>query len=181
MLIRARDLSPRLSMRCRPPHRPLSNHSRTRLHVIPNKISEHVLIADTPLWGGIFLVLRLTNNKDGREMCDFADQKPVILTRTTNLWVRAKIVQAAGTSPKIGNARFRSVLGACGMHGRVRAGRRRRCGRVQGHVSPRPSGTPAARSAARPRPLGRTSPDSPFCWRLDACLDACPSGAQSFT
>ena len=138
-------------------------------------------IADTPLWGGIFLVLRLTNNKDGREMCDFADQKPVILTRTTNLWVRAKIVQAAGTSPKIGNARFRSVLGACGMHGRVRAGRRRRCGRVQGHVSPRPSGTPAARSAARPRPLGRTSPDSPFCWRLDACLDACPSGAQSFT
>ena len=135
------------------------------------------LIADTPLWGGIFLVLRLTNNKDGREMCDFADQKPVILTRTTNLWVRAKIVQAAGTSPKIGNARFRSVLGACGMHGRVRAGRRRRCGRVQGHVFPRPSGTPAARSAARPRPLGRTLPDSPFCVRLDAC----PSGAMRKT
>ena len=131
------------------------------------------LIADAPLWRGFFLVLRLTNNKDGREMCDFADQKPVILTRTTNLWVRAKIVQAAGTSPKIGNARFRSVLGACGMHGRVRAGRRRRCGRVQGHVSPRPSGTPAARSAARPRPLGRTSPDSPFCVRLDVRLDAC--------
>ena len=44
------------------------------------------LIADTPLWGGIFLVLQLTNNKDGREMYDFADQKRAILTRTTNLW-----------------------------------------------------------------------------------------------
>jgi len=37
-----------------------------------------ILIADTPLWRGIFLVLQLSNNRDGREMCDFADQKPVI-------------------------------------------------------------------------------------------------------
>jgi len=50
MLNRARDLSPRLSIigaarvallikksKNRPPHCPLSNHSRTRLDVIPNK------------------------------------------------------------------------------------------------------------------------------------------------
>ena len=82
------------------------------------------MIGQIPSWGRFFLVLELTNNKECREMPIFARQKPVIFG----------FVQSAGTSPKIGNARFRSVLGACGMHGWVGAGRRRRCGRVEGRV-----------------------------------------------
>ena len=46
------------------------------------------MIADTPLWGGIFLVLQLSNYKDGREMCDFADQKPVIFGSSRRSCVR---------------------------------------------------------------------------------------------
>ena len=41
----------------------------------PLSVRINMLIADTPLLEGIFLVLRLSNNKDGREMCDFAHQK----------------------------------------------------------------------------------------------------------
>ena len=71
------------------------------------------------------------------------------------------------TSPKIGDARFRSVLGACGMHGALGAGRRRRRSRAMGGFLraavqafgcwTRCSVTPAGRKVARiaVRPPGR--------------------------
>ena len=71
------------------------------------------------------------------------------------------------TSPKIGDARFRSVLGACGMHGALGAGQRRRRSRAMGGFLraavqafgcwTRCSVTPAGRKVARiaVRPPGR--------------------------
>ena len=62
-----------------------------------------------------------------------------------------------------------SVLGACGMHGAVGAGRRRGRSWMQGHVLPAVIQAAAGRGAARPRPEDTRSLDSPFCGRRDAC------------
>ena len=62
-----------------------------------------------------------------------------------------------------------SVLGACGMHGAVGAGKRRRRSWVQGHVLHAVIQAAGGRGAARPRAEDAWSPDSPFCGRRDAC------------